>query len=124
MGTMEIGFEFAFDAAHFFADKPSSHIYRRMHGHSFRVVIGVKGAPDPATGFIVDFAELESAVGDLRETLDHNLLNDVQGLAIPSLENLAIWVWDRLKPQFPGLSRVAVHRDSRGQSCVYTGPGE
>lgn len=121
-GTMEIGLEFAFDAAHFFADKPADHAYRRMHGHSFRVAVAVKGMPDPKTGFVVDFAELEEAVAALRKALDHSLLNEVEGLAVPSLENIAVWVWDRLKPRFPGLSRVAVHRDSRGQSCVYAGP--
>ena len=118
---MEIQLEFAFDAAHYFADKPAEHSYRRLHGHSFRVVVGVTGEPDPVTGFVVDFAELEAALARLRDTLDHAMLNEVEGLSVPSLENIAVWVWARLKPQFPGLSRVSVHRDSRGQSCVYTG---
>jgi 6-pyruvoyltetrahydropterin/6-carboxytetrahydropterin synthase len=118
---MEIQLEFAFDAAHYFADKPVEHSYRRMHGHSFRVVVGVAGEPDPTTGFVVDFADLEAAVAALHDTLDHSLLNEVDGLSVPSLENLAVWVWQRLKPRFPGLSRVSVHRDSRGQSCVFTG---
>jgi len=118
---MEIRLEFMFDAAHFFADKPAEHSYRRMHGHSFRVAVGVHGVPDPATGFVVDFAELEAALAALRQTLDHSLLNEIEGLSAPSLENLSLWIWRRLKPQFSGLARVEVHRDSRGQSCVYTG---
>lgn len=118
---MEIRLEFTFDAAHFFADKPADHVYRRVHGHSFRVVVGIVGTPDPVTGFIVDFADLDAAVAALRQALDHSLLNEIEGLASPSLENLAIWIWRRLKPQFPGLSRVETHRDSRGQSCIYTG---
>lgn len=121
-GVMEIGIEFAFDAAHFFADKPADHAYRRMHGHSFRVGVTVKGSPDPRTGFVVDFAELEAAVRRLRDALDHSVLNEIDGLSVPSLENVAVWVWGRLKPRFPGLARVSVHRDSRGQSCVYEGP--
>jgi 6-pyruvoyltetrahydropterin/6-carboxytetrahydropterin synthase len=118
---MEIRLEFTFDAAHFFADKPVEHSYRRVHGHSFRAVVGVHGVPDPSTGFIVDFAELEAALGALRETLDHSLLNEIDGLSSPSLENLSVWIWQRLKPQFAGLARVEMHRDSRGQSCIYTG---
>jgi 6-pyruvoyltetrahydropterin/6-carboxytetrahydropterin synthase len=118
---MEIRKQFTFDAAHFFADKPPEHAYRRVHGHSFRVVVGVSGKPDPVTGFIVDFAALGAAVETLSETLDHSLLNEIEGLASPSLENLAVWIWQRLKPQFPGLSRVETHRDSRGQSCIYSG---
>jgi len=118
---MEIRQEFNFDAAHFFADKPAEHAYRRMHGHSFRVVVGVIGAPDPESGFVVDFAELDAAMGTLRQILDHSLLNEIEGLTSPSLENLSVWIWSRLKPQFDGLARVEVHRDSRGQSCIYTG---
>ena len=118
---MEIRLEFTFDAAHFFADKPPEHSYRRIHGHSFRAVVGVAGMPDPTTGFVVDFAELNTALATLRETLDHSLLNEVEGLSSPSLENLCVWIWSRLKPQFSGISRVELHRDSRGQSCIYTG---
>lgn len=118
---MEIRLEFTFDAAHFFADKPAEHTYRRMHGHSFRVAVGVHGTPDPVTGFVVDFAELEAALAEVRETLDHSLLNEIEGLSAPSLENLSVWIWRRLKPRFSGLARVELHRDSRGQSCIYTG---
>jgi 6-pyruvoyltetrahydropterin/6-carboxytetrahydropterin synthase len=118
---MEIRLEFTFDAAHFFSDKPPEHIYRRVHGHSFRAVVGVTGTPDPITGFVVDFADFEAAVAAVRDTLDHSLLNEVAGLSSPSLENLAIWIWGRLKPQFSHLARVELHRDSRGQSCIYTG---
>jgi 6-pyruvoyltetrahydropterin/6-carboxytetrahydropterin synthase len=118
---MEIRLEFTFDAAHFFADKPADHSYRRVHGHSFRAVVGVNGTPDSASGFVVDFAELETALSALRHTLDHSLLNEIEGLSSPSLENLSVWIWQRLKPQFNGLARVELHRDSRGQSCIYTG---
>jgi 6-pyruvoyltetrahydropterin/6-carboxytetrahydropterin synthase len=118
---MEIRLEFTFDAAHFFADKPVEHAYRRVHGHSFRVVVGVTGAPDSVTGFVADFADLDAALAALRQELDHSLLNEIDGLTSPSLENIAVWIWQRLKRQFPGLSRVETHRDSRGQSCIYTG---
>jgi len=33
-----------------------------------------------------------------------------------------VWIWGRLAPQFRGLARVSVRRDSIGQSCTYTGP--
>jgi 6-pyruvoyltetrahydropterin/6-carboxytetrahydropterin synthase len=49
------------------------------------------------------------------------MLNDIAGLDKPSLENLCLWIWDRLVPRFPGLARVTVRRDSCGQSCSYTG---
>ena len=118
---MEIRLEFTFDAAHFFADKPPEHIYRRVHGHSFRAVVGVTGVPDPVSGFVVDFAELDAAIAAVRDTLDHSLLNEDEGLTSPRLENLAEWIWGRQNPQYSQLSRVELHRDSRGQSCIYTG---
>jgi 6-pyruvoyltetrahydropterin/6-carboxytetrahydropterin synthase len=49
------------------------------------------------------------------------MLNDIDGLAKPSLENLCLWIWRALSTQFANLSRVTVRRDSCGQSCTYTG---
>lgn len=121
---MEIFYEFNFDAAHQFMHKPAGHKYRALHGHSFRAEIAVVGQPAPETGFIVDFALLEQACEKLRETLDHSFLNEVEGLTIPSLENISRWIWQRLQPQFPGLHRVAIRRDSCRQGCVYYGDGD
>ena len=92
-----------------------------MHGHSFQVEIAVRGTPDPASGFIADFGELEKACAEVRAALDHRMLNEVEGLGKPSLENLSVWIWQRLAARFPSLARVTVRRDSIGQSCTYTG---
>lgn len=118
---MELAYEFGFDAAHRFEHFPDGHVNRRVHGHSFQVEVAVAGEPDPRTGFVVDFAELESACAELRAALDHLLLNDVDGLGEPSLENLCAWIWRRLLPRFAFLSRVTVRRDSARQSCTYRG---
>ena len=37
-------------------------------------------------------------------------LNDVEGLANPTSENLAIWIWERVSTSLRGLSRVVVRR--------------
>jgi 6-pyruvoyltetrahydropterin/6-carboxytetrahydropterin synthase len=120
---MEICYRFGFDAAHHFDSYPEGHLYRGMHGHSFQVEVALEGAPDPRTGFVTDFGELEQSCGELRATLDHRLLNSIDGLARPSLENIALWLWERLAPRFSTLARVTVRRDSCGQSCTYRGPG-
>jgi 6-pyruvoyltetrahydropterin/6-carboxytetrahydropterin synthase len=57
----------------------------------------------------------------VRDALDHSLLNKVEGLAKPSLENISVWIWNFLSPGIAGLVRVTVRRDSAGQSCSYTG---
>lgn len=119
---MEISYRFGFDAAHYFDTYPEGHANRGMHGHSFQVELALEGEPDAGTGFVADFSELEKAGADVRAALDHRLLNSVEGLARPSLENIALWLWQRLVPRIPGLSRVTVRRDSSGQSCTYRGP--
>ena len=118
---MEVAFRFGFDAAHHFGHFPEGHPNRGVHGHSFQVEVAIEGEPDPASGFVVDFGDLETACREVRAALDHRTLNDVRGLSQPSLENLSRWIWNALQPRFPGLARVQVRRDSCGQSCTYKG---
>jgi 6-pyruvoyltetrahydropterin/6-carboxytetrahydropterin synthase len=118
---MELAYRFHFDAAHKFGHFPAGHPNAGMHGHSFQAEVAVAGKPDPRTGFVVDFAELEAACGGLRRQLDHRVLNELEGLSSPSLENLCVWIWGRLIDDFPSLARVTVRRDSAGQSCSYSG---
>jgi len=121
MGALlEITKEFRFDAAHFLPGMPEGHPYRRMHGHSFRVAVTLSGAPDPATGWIADFSEIETALLRLRDELDHATLNDLPGLANPTLELIAGWIAARLAPALPSLKRVGLHRDSVGETCTLT----
>ncbi|HZB91727.1 MAG TPA: 6-carboxytetrahydropterin synthase QueD [Stellaceae bacterium] len=117
--STEIVKEFAFDAAHFLPTAPEGHPYRRLHGHSFVVEVAVAGAPDPVQGWIVDFGVIEARVAALRTQLDHHLLNEIDGLQLPTLERLAEWIYRSLAADLPGLARVTVRRDSAGQSCTY-----
>lgn len=117
---MELSYRFGFDAAHRFAHFPDGHPNAGVHGHSFEAEITVEGEPDAASGFVADFATLEAACRQVREQLDHRMLNEIEGLAVPSLENLCVWIWARLAPRFPTLARVAVRRPSAGQNCSYT----
>lgn len=121
---VELSYTFGFDAAHRFDAFPVGHPNRRMHGHSFQVEVAVCGTPHPTTGFVVEFAQLERACGALRDTLDHQVLNDIEGLEQPSLERLSVWIWEQLAGKVPSLACVTVRRDSRGQSCVYRGPAD
>jgi 6-pyruvoyltetrahydropterin/6-carboxytetrahydropterin synthase len=121
---MELCYRFAFDAAHRFTHFPAGHPNAGVHGHSFAAEVALEGEPDPRTGFVVDFASLEAACKSLREQLDHKMLNEVAGLAQPSLENLCLWIWAKLAPTFPALARVTLRRDSAGQSCTYRGPAQ
>lgn len=119
--TLEIAYRFGFDAAHHFDHFPEGHPNRRMHGHSFQVEVAIEGKPDPGSGFVADFEEIRAACETIRARLEHHVLNDLEGLAKPSLENLSIWIWNGLEARLPALARVTVRRDSCGQSCSYTG---
>lgn len=111
--------EFGFEAAHSFGHKPAGHENTRVHGHSFRVEVALSGEPDAATGCVVDFEVLGAALAAVREKLDHHFLNDLPGLGIPSLENIAHWIAAQLSPGFPALRSVTVRRPSLGESCRF-----
>ena len=112
---------FSFEAAHFLPSFPEGHKCRRLHGHSFTIDVVVEGPLDPVRGFLVDYGDIKRAVAPLQDELDHRLLNDLPGLANPTSEMLAVWVWDRLHPVLPMLAEVIVHETCTSR-CEYRGP--
>jgi 6-pyruvoyltetrahydropterin/6-carboxytetrahydropterin synthase len=111
---------FRFEAAHWLPTFPQAHKCRRMHGHSFVVDVVVSGPVDPAKGYLVDYGEIGAAIEPVRSQLDHYVLNDVPGLDNPTAEQLARWVWEKLKPALPLLSLVRVH-ETCTTACEYRG---
>lgn len=116
--TIEITQQFGFDAAHFLDQAPSS-ANRRLHGHSFYAEVTLKGEPDASKGWVRDFDEVNAVLGNIRRALDHQLLNDIEGLGAPTLENLARYIYGQAKAQLPETCRVRLSRPSSGQACVY-----
>lgn len=106
-----------FDAAHYIEQGSDDHRYRRLHGHSFRVEASVKGVMQPA-GWVADLESLDVALKAVATELDHGLLNDRPGLESPTLERICLYFAERLRPQFPGLSRVVLSRPTIGESCA------
>jgi 6-pyruvoyltetrahydropterin/6-carboxytetrahydropterin synthase len=123
VATAEIFKEFTFEAAHRLPFVPEGHKCARLHGHSYRVEIHVSGEVDPDAGWVLDFADIKDAFKPLLAKLDHYYLNEIEGLENPTSENLARWIWDRLLPALPGLSRVVV-RETCTSGCVYAGSAE
>lgn len=118
---MEVFREFGFEAAHRLPFVPDGHKCSRLHGHSFRVEVHVCGDVDPATGIMIDFADIKAAFAPLQNRLDHFYLNDVEGLDNPTSENLARWIWDHLDASLP-LAQVVV-RETCTTGAVYRGEG-
>ena len=106
-----------FDAAHRLPGGPADGRYGRLHGHSFRVEASVRGPATAPMAWVADLASLETALKDVAAELDHSLLNDHPGLENPTLEALCLVFAQRLKPAFPGLSRVTVSRPTLSESC-------
>jgi len=120
---MRIYKEFGFEAAHFLPSAPDGHPNSRLHGHSFRAVVWMEGEPDPETGLIREFGSLLDVLNEVKADLDHRCLNEIEGLSVPALENICVWLWGRLSPNLRRLSRIEIHRDSCREGCVYDGPG-
>jgi 6-pyruvoyltetrahydropterin/6-carboxytetrahydropterin synthase len=117
---MDIFKTFTLEAAHRLPNVPAGHKCARLHGHSFRVELHVSGTPDAHSGWIMDFADIKAAFRPLYEQLDHQYLNEIEGLDNPTSERLAAWIWDRLKLALPLLSAVVVH-ETCTSGCRYSG---
>src|SRR5262245_62816978 len=83
----EIFKDFTFEAAHRLPFVPDGHKCGRLHGHSFKVTLHVRGPIDAGSGWLMDFAELKEHFAPLHERLDHHYLNEIEGLENPTSEN-------------------------------------
>jgi 6-pyruvoyltetrahydropterin/6-carboxytetrahydropterin synthase len=97
------------------------------HGHNYILDVTVEGPVDPDTGFVMDLKVLKAAMNEhVVEAMDHRNLNvEVPWLegVIPSTENVAVAIWDRLVGALPKgvrLCRVLLH-ETPNNSVEYTG---
>jgi 6-pyruvoyltetrahydropterin/6-carboxytetrahydropterin synthase len=120
----ELSKTFRFEAAHTLTREIDAEPSRRIHGHSYRAEVTVRGIAVPTTGMVVDLGAFERTLQDVRDGLDHRFLDEVPDLGPATMENLSAWIWRRLVPIAPGLARVTVYRDSCGEMCSYCGPAE
>ncbi|MFQ5807083.1 MAG: 6-carboxytetrahydropterin synthase QueD [Phycisphaerae bacterium] len=111
---------FTFEAAHALPTFPEGHKCRRLHGHSYTVEVVVAGEVDPAQGYLIDYGDIRAACEPIRKQLDHFHLNEIAGLENPTSENIARWIWERLKPTLPLLSKIIIHETCTSR-CEYTG---
>jgi 6-pyruvoyltetrahydropterin/6-carboxytetrahydropterin synthase len=118
---IELVKDFRFEAAHWLPNVPDGHKCRRMHGHSFRGEVAVRGEIDPKTGWVIDFADLRRAVDPIVKRLDHYVLNEIEGLENPTAERLAVWIWQHVAPALPSLFRITIEETCTSR-CHYFGP--
>jgi len=111
---------FHFEAAHDLPTFPDGHKCRRLHGHSFRFDVIVEGEVEPEKGYLIDYGDIKAAADPVVRQLDHYYLNKIDGLANPTSENLAKWIFDRLHVTLPQLSAIVVH-ETCTSACEYRG---
>ena len=116
--VFEISKAVTFEAAHFMGGKPEGHPYRNLHGHSFRLEAVIRGRVKPGEEWVEDFGLLTRELQAVAARLDHKLLNEIEGLAVPTLERICLWAAAELRPALPGLARVVISRPSLNETCT------
>lgn len=119
--------DFRFEAAHYLPYHDGK--CKRLHGHSWRgkiVVVGPSLQTDgPQRSMLVDFAEMKAAVKKwVDDYLDHEYLNDKLvrwGIESPTSEEIARWLFDRIKVDLPGLKEVWIEETCTSR-CMYCAP--
>lgn len=112
---------YRFEAAHWLPRVPEGHRCRALHGHSYEVDVHVRGALDAELGWVIDYAAIDQVLDPLINTLDHRCLNEIDGLANPTSELLAQWLWALAAPKLAGLEAVVV-RETKDSAAIYRGP--
>ena len=116
--VFEVSKAVTFEAAHRLPGRGKDDTYGRVHGHSFRLDATISGRVQPGKLWVEDIAVLTDALSEIAGLLDHKLLNEVDGLDVPTLENIAVWVATRLGEQVNGLSQVTISRPSLNETCT------
>ena len=91
-----IGRTYRFESAHHLPLLPEGHKCKNLHGHNYRLDVVLRGEID-TRGFIKDFAEIDGEIAPLIKLVDHQLLNDVEGLENPTAEVIAAWFFERIE---------------------------
>lgn len=91
-----------FAAAHYLReyDGPCA----RLHGHTWHVEATFRGGKLDSRGMLLDFGEVKRKLNDIMDELDHNNLNEIEPFHggsedNPTVENLARYIYNRLKAE-------------------------
>ncbi len=115
----EISQQFSIESARYLTKLPSSHPCSRMHGHSFRILLRIRGPLTPE-GWVMDFNDVEKQARPILNLIDHRVLNEVPGLENPTSEILCSWLYQQLKPLIPGLFQVKTSETPSTECCFPT----
>jgi 6-pyruvoyltetrahydropterin/6-carboxytetrahydropterin synthase len=93
----------------------------KMHGHTIKIGVGVRGCMDLGTGMVIDFKSLKEIIQkEVVDRFDHSCLNDT--LPIPTAEYLAYYIHMKLTNRGLNIVMVRVH-ETEDNYVEYKGPG-
>ena len=112
--------KFNIESARSIPNLPKTHPCHHIHGHSFKIIISVKGPVNKQNGFVVDFQDIDDAFSSFKKELDHSYLNDIEGLQNPTSENICIWIWDKIQSSLPNIYKIEI-KETDSTGCIYKG---
>jgi 6-pyruvoyltetrahydropterin/6-carboxytetrahydropterin synthase len=98
----------SFEAAHRNTSADADERVRRLHGHSYEVMVSVVGAIDPAIGWVMDFGEIKDKASVIVDHLDHRILNDIDGMRDTTRADVTSCLTAALRPALPSLHECRV----------------
>jgi 6-pyruvoyltetrahydropterin/6-carboxytetrahydropterin synthase len=114
-----ISVEDTFDAAHCLPDYEGS--CKRLHGHTYRVQIEFMCADVDESGMAIDFRQAKQLLRSTLEYFDHQYINDLPEFSnrIPTAENIARFIYDRIKTKNARLRSVSVWETPTSRATYY-----
>lgn len=117
---MKVFKRFTFDSAHFLPNVPDGHKCKETHGHTYQLTVYIEGDLEKKLGWVMDFAELQKALDPIIKSVDHKFLNNIPGLENPTCEIIATWLWNKIKPEIPMLTRIELN-ETPSSGVIYEG---
>lgn len=113
----ELSQEFYFEAAHTLNREFDAVSSKRIHGHTYLAKVTIIGSPDQKLGMVTDLAFIRQVIQGIKDSLDHQFLDEVIDLGPPTLENLCKYIYLSARKDLPYISKITVSRSASGDSC-------
>jgi 6-pyruvoyltetrahydropterin/6-carboxytetrahydropterin synthase len=118
----EICVEHTFAAAHALRNYYGK--CENLHGHNYRVQVGMEAPELDQAGMLYDFAKLKAHLRATSEYLDHQNLNEIKPFDVinPSAENIAKFICEEIQKKLDSGSIAYVRVWETDTSCAVYRP--
>ncbi|PIR92816.1 6-carboxytetrahydropterin synthase QueD [Candidatus Falkowbacteria bacterium CG10_big_fil_rev_8_21_14_0_10_43_10] len=93
---------------------------KNLHGHTYTLLVTIKGKINKRTGMVFDFGEIKKIVKEkVIDVLDHNYINNF--IEQPTAENMIVWIWNQLEAKIKLYKlELSVWKLSKGERIAPT----